>query len=248
MPLDVRYSFPPRPRLRRLAVASTGGALLGVLIGLNGCSLPAAPIETFPEPGIDASLAPQRELEAAVFAAGCFWGVEEVYQHVKGVHNVVAGYSGGNAASANYAMVSSGNTKHAESVHVLYDRSQVSYGQLLKVFFAIAHDPTQLNRQGPDRGPQYRSAIFYTSKEQERIADAYIEQLNTASVYKKPVVTSLAPLMAFHAAEDYHQNYASRHPDELYILLHDAPKIARLKKRLPGLYVERMATDGATPD
>ena len=224
------------------------GALLLALASLGGCTFSAKTTANFPGPVVDASLATDRELEAAVFAGGCFWGIEAVYQHVKGVDRVVSGYSGGTAASANYALVSSGRTHHAESVHVLYDRAQVSYGQLLKIFFAVAHDPTQLNRQGPDRGSQYRSAIFYTTKDQHRIANAYIEQLNQVHVFDDPIVTSLAPLMAFHVAEDYHQNYASRHPDELYILLHDAPKVAHLKKRLPGLYVERMTRDGATPN
>lgn len=217
-------------------------AMLVLLMGV-GCSA-SPPIVAIPEPTLDAALSPQQDLEAAVFAGGCFWGVEAVFQHVKGVRNVMSGYSGGTAASANYELVSSGATQHAESVHVLYDRAQITYGQLLKVFFAIAHDPTQLNRQGPDRGTQYRSAIFYASLEQQRIAAAYIAQLESAGAFKDRIVTSLAPLMAFHEAEAYHQDYASRHPDQLYILLHDAPKVARLKQRLPGLYVERMAMDG----
>jgi peptide-methionine (S)-S-oxide reductase len=221
-------------------------ALLITAAGLGGCSLSGKAIAAFPEPTLNVSLTASRDLEAAVFAGGCFWGVEEVFQHVKGVHNVVAGYSGGTAATANYALVSRGATQHAESVHVLYDRAQISYGELLKIFFAVAHDPTQLNRQGPDRGSEYRSAIFYTSQEQQRIASAYIEQIERAGVFQDRIVTTLAPLMAFHEAEAYHQDYASRHPDQLYILLHDAPKVARLKKRLPGLYVERMTTDGLT--
>ncbi len=240
------------PPLVRCAAQSLIGVvacsiLLVALGSLGGCTYSGRAV-AFPDPAVDAALATDREFEAAVFAGGCFWGTEAVYQHVKGVHNVVAGYSGDTSASANSATVSAGRTQHAESVHVLYDRAQVSYGQLLKIFFAVAHDPTQLNRQGPDRGPQYRSAIFYTTRDQRRIADAYIEQLNRAQVFDAPIVTSLSPLMAFHEAEDYHQNYASRHPGELYVVLHDAPKVAALKKKLPGLYVQRMTRDGATPD
>ncbi|NJO13674.1 MAG: peptide-methionine (S)-S-oxide reductase MsrA [Gammaproteobacteria bacterium] len=205
------------------------GVFLVTLIGLSACRVSSPPLARFPEPVLDASLAAKRDLEAAVFAGGCFWGVEAVFEHVKGVVNVVSGYSGGSAATASYALVSRGATEHAESVHVLYDRAQISYGQLLKIFFAVAHDPTQLNRQGPDRGTQYRSAIFYTSLEQQRIASGYIGQLENAEVFKGRIVTALAPLMAFHEAEAYHQDYASRHPDQLYILLHDAPKVARLK-------------------
>jgi peptide-methionine (S)-S-oxide reductase len=239
---------PLRLAMRRPVGVAACSTLLVALGSLGACTSSEKAIANFPDPAVDASLAAGRELEAAVFAGGCFWGIEAVYQHVKGVQRVVSGYSGGTAASATYAMISSGHTQHAESVHIIYDRAQVSYGQLLKIFFAIAHDPTQLNRQGPDRGSQYRSAIFYTTKDQQRVADAYIEQLNRAQVFDAPIVTSLSPLMAFYEAEDYHQNYASRHPDELYILLHDAPKVATLQKRLPGLYVERMARDGATPD
>ena len=250
MPFDAH-----RPLLLRLRRGRCpGGRLLAcsamlmslALTVLAGCSGSSIPVAEFPEARLDTSLTASRELEAAVFAGGCFWGVEAVFQHVKGVHNVVSGYAGGTAATANYAMVSSGTTQHAESVHVLYDRAQISYGQLLKIFFAVAHDPTQLNRQGPDRGTQYRSAIFYTSQEQRRIASAYIEQLANAGMFENRIVTTLDPLMAFHEAEAYHQDYASRHPDQLYILLHDAPKVARLKKRLPDLYVEKMTTDGMT--
>ncbi len=240
------------PRLLRHSSRTTRNvvrsALLCVLTTVGGCTTASEAVANFPDPSVDAPLAADRDLEAAVFAGGCFWGIEEVFQHVKGVRNVVSGYSGGNAATANYAMVSAGYTLHAESVHVLYDRSQISYGQLLKVFFAVAHDPTQLDRQGPDRGKQYRSAIFYATKEQQRIAEAYMKQLDGDGVFKGRIVTALAPLMAFHEAEDYHQDYASRHSGQLYIVLHDAPKVARLNKRLPELYVESMTMDGATPE
>jgi peptide-methionine (S)-S-oxide reductase len=249
MPFDVHCAFVQQLSRGgssdgRRALACS--AMLLLLIGIAGCNLSVTAIAQFPEPTFDVQLSPKQDLEAAVFAGGCFWGVEAVFQHVKGVRNVVSGYSGGSAATANYGMVSSGSTQHAESVHVLYDRAEISYGQLLKIFFAIAHDPTQLNRQGPDRGAQYRSAIFYTSLEQQRIAAAYIAQLESAGVFKNRIVTSLAPLMAFHEAEAYHQDYASRHPDQLYILLHDVPKVARLKKRLPGLYVEGTTVDAVT--
>lgn len=238
----------PRSRFRVALSTLACSAMLLALGTLQGCSLSSSAVANFPEPALDAPLTAHSDLEAAVFAGGCFWGVEAVFQHVKGVHNVISGYAGGDPATANYALVSTGKTQHAESVHLLYDRAQISYGQLLKIFFAIAHDPTQLNRQGPDRGMQYRSAIFYASQEQRRIADAYITQLNGAGVFKGQIVTTVAPLIAFHEAEAYHQDYASRHPDELYILLHDAPKLARLKKRLPELYMERMAMDGVTAD
>jgi peptide-methionine (S)-S-oxide reductase len=190
-----------------------------------------------PNPVIDAPLATTRGEQTAVIAGGCFWGVQAVFQHVKGVISVSAGYSGGVADTAHYEMVSEGNTGHAESVRIKYDPSRISFGQLLKVYFAVAHDPTELNRQGPDTGSQYRSAIFYSNAEQRRIADAYIAQLNKAGVFKRPIVTQVVALKAFYEAEAYHQDYAQHHPDEPYIAINDLPKVAELRKQLPELYV-----------
>src|ERR1700704_2328927 len=192
-----------------------------------------------PNPVIDAPLAPTKGQQTAVIAGGCFWGIQAVFEHVKGVISVSAGYSGGSADTAHYEMVSEGNTGHAESVRIKYDPSRISYGQLLKVYFAVAHDPTELNRQGPDTGTQYRSAIFYSNAEQERIADAYVAQLNKAGVFKRPIVTQVVALKAFYEAEAYHQDYAVHHPDEPYIAINDLPKVAELRKQLPELYVEK---------
>jgi peptide-methionine (S)-S-oxide reductase len=174
--------------------------------------------------------------ETAVFAGGCFWGVDAVFKHVKGVSNVVSGYAGGSAATANYEMVSTGNTGHAESVRVRFDPAQVSYEKLLQVFFSVAHDPTQLNRQGPDVGSQYRSAIFYTDAEQQKVAQDYIRKLTAAHSYAAPIVTQLVPLQQFYPAEDYHQSYLELHPYQPYIVFHDMPKLERLRKQFPELY------------
>lgn len=176
--------------------------------------------------------------ETAVFAGGCFWGVDAVFKHVKGVSSVVSGYAGGNAATAHYGQVSDGNTGHAESVRVLFDPEQVSYQQLLQVFFSVAHDPTQLNRQGPDAGSQYRSAIFYTSAGQQKIAQDYIRQLTVAHTFPAPIVTQVVPLQQFYPAEEYHQNYLALHPYQPYIVFNDMPKVEHLRKRFPALYQE----------
>jgi peptide-methionine (S)-S-oxide reductase len=177
--------------------------------------------------------------ETVVFAGGCFWGVQGVFQRVKGVTRAVSGYAGGAADSAHYELVSRGTTGHAESVQVTYDPSRVSYSQLLQVFFAVAHDPTQLNRQGPDVGTQYRSAIFYATPNQKEGAQAYIDQLTAGKVFPRPIVTQVAPLTGFYPAEAYHQDYLNRHPDEPYIVYNDWPKIVSLQKQFPGLYAER---------
>jgi peptide-methionine (S)-S-oxide reductase len=174
--------------------------------------------------------------QTAVFAGGCFWGVDAVFKHVKGVTNVVSGYSGGSAATAHYEMVSMGNTGHAESVQVRFDPSRVSYQQLLQVFFSVAHDPTELNRQGPDTGTQYRSAIFYTSPEQQKTAENYIRQLTAAHVYADPIVTQVVPLQQFYPAEEHHQNYLALHPYQPYIVFNDMPKLERLSEQFPALY------------
>ena len=200
------------------------------------CSTSGATATTIPDPAVDEPLAKTKGEQTAVLAGGCFWGIEAVFEHVKGVSDVRSGYSGGSAAQAQYRIVSSGQTGHAESVQIKYDPSQVTYGQLLKVFFSVAHDPTEINRQGPDTGTQYRSAIFYTNEEQKRIAKAYIEQLNAAKVFTRPIATQVDALHSFHEAEAYHQDYLEHHPDEPYIVINDMPKVENLKKQLPDLY------------
>ncbi|HEY0427851.1 MAG TPA: peptide-methionine (S)-S-oxide reductase MsrA [Pyrinomonadaceae bacterium] len=177
--------------------------------------------------------------QTAVFAGGCFWGMEAVFEHVKGVKSVVSGYSGGTSGDAEYETVSTGTTGHAESVKVTYDPSKVTYEQLLKVFFSVAHDPTELNRQGPDTGSQYRSAIFYAGEEQKRLAQDYIDELTRTKVFTRPIVTQLVPLEAFYQAEDYHQDYLANHPNQPYIVINDQPKVENLRKQFPELYISK---------
>jgi peptide-methionine (S)-S-oxide reductase len=191
-----------------------------------------------PAPALDASLTAAKGEQVAVFSGGCFWGVQAVFQHMKGVVSAVSGYAGGQANTATYEQVSEGTTGHAESVRVTFDSSQVSYGQLLQVFFSVAHDPTELNYQGPDHGTQYRSEIWYTSPQQKTIAEAYIAQLTNAKTFPRPIVTRVDPLAAFYPAEDYHQDYATINPHAPYIMINDAPKVANLKKMFPALYRE----------
>ena len=174
--------------------------------------------------------------QTAVFSGGCFWGVDAVFKHVKGVSEVVSGYAGGAAATAHYEMVSEGTTGHAESVRVRFDPAKVSYQQLLEVFFSVAHDPTQLNRQGPDSGSQYRSAIFYTSPEQQKIAQSFIQQLTAARTFSDPIVTHVVPLQQFYPAEEHHQNYLALHPYQPYIVFNDMPKLNQLREKFPALY------------
>jgi peptide-methionine (S)-S-oxide reductase len=185
---------------------------------------------------------PAATLDTAVFAGGCFWGIEAVFEHTRGVVDAVSGYPGGTVASPDYETVSSGATGHAESLRVVYDPSKISYGDLLRVFFSVAHDPTELNRQGPDEGTQYRSAIFYADEAQHQAAVAYIAQVTQARTFKRPIVTQVVPLTKFYAAEKYHQDFAERNPSYPYIVINDAPKVAALKKYLPDLYQERLAT------
>ncbi len=215
-------------------------ALIAVLIlgaALGGRRAVAATVgPTLPNPTADAPIAAKSGSETAVFAGGCFWGVQAVFQHVHGVESATSGYSGGVSATAHYEIVSTGQTGHAESVKVVFDPSQVTYGQLLKVFFSVGHDPTELNRQGPDSGTQYRSVIFYSNDDQKRVADAYIAQLTQAKVFPSPIVTQVMPLRSFYPAEDYHQNYATLHPDNPYIAINDAPKVNHLREQLPELY------------
>jgi peptide-methionine (S)-S-oxide reductase len=208
--------------------------LVGVTI--SACSLASASATSIPDPALDAPLAVAKGEQTAVLAGGCFWGVEAVFEHVKGVSDVKSGYSGGSSSTAQYEKVGTGETGHAESVKITYDPAQISYGQLLKVFFSVAHDPTELNRQGPDSGTQYRSAIFYADAEQKRIAQAYIDQLNRAKVFARPIVTEVAALKSFNEAEAYHQDYLANHPDEPYIVINDMPKVENLRKQLPTLY------------
>jgi len=190
----------------------------------------------FPDPATDMPNPAVKGEQTLVLAGGCFWGVEAVFEHLKGVSHVVSGYSGGSAETAQYDTVSGGQTGHAESVKITYDPSQISYGQLLKVFFSVAHDPTQLNRQGPDSGTQYRSAIFFTSEVQKQVAQDYIKQLNQSHIFPKPIVTQLAPLDKFYAAEDYHQDFIAHNPNYPYVVIHDLPKLSQLKSQFAALY------------
>ena len=176
--------------------------------------------------------------QTAVFAGGCFWGIEAVFEHLKGVKSAVSGYAGGSSPSPSYDEVSSGTTGHAEAVQVVYDASLISYETLLHVFFSVAHDPTELNRQGPDVGTQYRSAIFYRDDDQKQAAEAYIRQLTKAKAFDRPIVTEVVPLRAFYPAEEYHQNYMARHPNSMYIVINDAPKVEHLRREFPSLYQE----------
>jgi len=189
-----------------------------------------------PKPLADTPAAEAKGREVAVFAGGCFWGMQGMFEHVKGVTRVVAGYSGGDKASANYPMVTTETTGHAESIEITFDPKQISYGELLRLYFSVAHDPTQLNRQGPDRGPSYRSEIFYTTPSQERVARAYVKQLTDAKVFASPIVTKIEPLKGFYAAEDYHQDYLIHNPNQPYIVFNDLPKIEALKRVYPEYY------------
>jgi peptide-methionine (S)-S-oxide reductase len=191
-----------------------------------------------PSPATDVRLVSKPALDTVVFAGGCFWGIEGVFEHVKGVSYAESGYAGGTVASPSYEQVSSGDTGHAESVRVVYDPSKISYGQLLQIFFSVAHDPTQLNRQGPDHGTQYRSAIFYRTPEQRRLAEAYVAQLTAAKTFSRPIVTQIAPLRAFYLAESYHQDYMAHNPRAYYIIVNDAPKVEHLREQFPALYKE----------
>ena len=209
------------------------------MAGLIACNTANASSTALPAAELDAPLASTHGQQSAVLAGGCFWGIQAVFQHVKGVISATSGYSGGSAQTANYERVCVGNTGHAESVKVIFDPSQISYGQILRIFFSVAHDPTELNRQGPDSGTQYRSAIFYDGEEQKRIAEDYIAQLDRASIFPRRIVTQVTPLEAFYPAEDYHQNYAENHPSQPYIMFNDAPKVVALRKLFPELYTEK---------
>ena len=215
-----------------------GVALMGFLVGKTVITAKAAGNGPIPAATTDDSLAPAPGQVKAVFAGGCFWGTQAVFERVKGVVDTTVGYSGGSAATATYDQVTTETTGHAESIEVVYDPSKITYGELLRIFFSVAHDPTQLNRQGPDVGPSYRSAIFYANDDQKRIAQAYIAQLDTARVFSRPIVTEVSPLKGFYRAEDYHQDYALHNPGNPYILVCDRPKIEALKKEFPDYFVE----------
>ncbi|HUA00112.1 MAG TPA: peptide-methionine (S)-S-oxide reductase MsrA [Candidatus Aquilonibacter sp.] len=199
--------------------------------------MPAHGATALPDPKVDESPAASKGRETVVLAGGCFWGIQDVFEHVKGVTKATAGYSGGTVPNPSYELVSSGTTGHAESVQVVFDPSRITFGQLLKIFLSVAHDPTELDRQGPDFGTQYRSAIFYETPDQQRIAQAYVEQLTAAKIFSSPIVTQIVPFKAFYRAEDYHQDYAIHNPDNPYIAINDLPKVGNLKKVFPELYV-----------
>lgn len=231
---------------RTIAVATVAVALAGILSFRDSAPRSlfpgdlAAKEAPFPDPTVDNPLAAGSAApDSVVLAGGCFWGVQAVFQHVKGVVGATSGYAGGSAKTAKYEIVSSGATGHAESVRVTYNPAQVSFGQILKIFFAVAHDPTQLNRQGPDEGTQYRSAIFYTSEDQKRIAESYVAQLGGSKVFRRPIVTAIVPLEAFYPAEAYHQDYAARHPYDPYIMINDRPKVDALRRLYGSVYVGR---------
>lgn len=231
------------PSLRQLCAAlATAGGLL-----MSSATPAAERAFIIPPPAADqaASAAATATQEKAVIAGGCFWGVQAVFQHVKGVSNAVSGYAGGQAGTANYNAVGSGRTGHAEAVEITYDPRQVSYGQLLQIYFSVAHDPTQLNRQGPDHGTQYRSAVFPANDSQRKVAEAYIEQLNKSGVYPKALATTIEPLQAFYPAEDYHQDYLVRNPNSLYIVTNDVPKVENLAKTFPDWWRDKPVLVGA---
>lgn len=213
----------------------SGLLLLGLLPMIQASSAAERAVR-LPAPIADIPAATALGPQTAVFAGGCFWGIEAVFRQTHGVTRAVSGYAGGDAKTANYAMVSTGASGHAESVEVTYDPARVSYGQLLSVFFSVAHDPTQLNRQGPDVGLQYRSAIFFTNGDQQRVAQAYVDQLGRANAFTRPIVTQVALLAAFYPAEAYHQNYVALHSGHPYVVFNDLPKLALLREQFPDLY------------
>jgi len=227
----------PRHQFSRLSLyAAALGALAITALGVAPLRA-AEDAVVIPAPAVDARASDG--IQTAVLAGGCFWGVQGVFQHTSGVINAVSGYAGGSKATADYTLVSTGSTGHAEAVEIKYDPKKISYGKILQIFFSVAHDPTQLNRQGPDSGPQYRSAIFTANDEQKKVADAYIAQLNAAKVYKKPIVTKLGPLESFYPAEAYHQDYLTVHPNQPYIAYNDLPKIENLKKLFAANYLDK---------
>jgi peptide-methionine (S)-S-oxide reductase len=220
---------------------SIGRALVGVTLvaAAVACTTAGASSGPVPAPLSDLARPSTPGVQTAVVSGGCFWGIQAVFQHVRGVTRATSGYAGGEASTAHYEMVETGRTGHAESVQITYDPGVITYGQLLRVFFSVAHDPTELNRQGPDDGPQYRSAVFTSTADEQRVATAYIAQLDQVHVFPRPIVTAVTPLRGFYAAEDYHQDYARIHPNDLYIMINDAPKVTNLKREFPDLYRDR---------
>jgi peptide-methionine (S)-S-oxide reductase len=224
--------------MRRWTVVSIGGLLLLSVMSLAWRGVSAAGGSPIPSATVDDELLPKPGRATAVFAGGCFWGTQSVFERVKGVIDTTVGYAGGSRETATYSQVTTETTGHAESVQVVYDPSRITYGQLLRIFFAVAHDPTQRNRQGPDVGPSYRSVIFYANDDQRRLTQAYITQLDAAHVFSGPIVTQVVPLAGFYDAEHYHQHYADLNPGNPYILMCDRPKIAALRQQFPDLFVE----------
>jgi len=223
----------------RFCSGFTGFRFAAIAAMTAACGIAGAQAVDIPAPTLDLPLAAAPARATLVVAGGCFWGVEAVYEHVRGVTGAVSGYAGGTAATATYDQVSNGGTRHAESVEITYDASRVTLGQLLHVFFSVAHDPTQVDQQGPDHGPQYRSAIFFASPDQERVASAYVAQLDAAKVFRAPIATEITKLTRFYAAEPDHQDFAARYPQHPYIRVYDAPKIVSLRSVFPQWYVER---------
>lgn len=222
----------PRGDWKRPSAVTLLFAVIGVL-GLSGTGKSAEQAVVLPPPSVDSRPA---GLQKAVIAGGCFWGVQGVFQHVRGVTSAISGYAGGTKETAQYEMVGSGTTGHAEAVEVTFDPTVISYGEILQIYFSVAHDPTQLNRQGPDTGPQYRSAIFPANADQKRVAEAYITQLAQARAFNKRIVTSIEPSRAFYPAEDYHQDFLKRHPNYPYIVINDLPKVEQLRAVFPTAY------------
>jgi peptide-methionine (S)-S-oxide reductase len=231
-----------------IAVMAVALLVLGILFFQAGGLRAGEAAVEIPPPAADPA-DNQGTLQTAILAGGCFWGVQAVFQHTEGVDEAVSGYAGGSVEDPSYRQVTTGRTGHAEAVAIRYDPARISYGKLLQIFFSVAHDPTQLNRQGPDVGTQYRSAIYTTTDEQKRVADAYVAQLDGASVYPKQIVTEIAPLKTFYPAEDYHQDYATLHPNQPYIIYNDLPKIENMKTMFPDYWREEpklvFAAEGA---
>ena len=226
-----------RSQLSRFSLYAAAIGALAMTALVIAPSLAAEDAVIIPAPATDVK--PSDGIQTVVVAGGCFWGVQGVFQHTAGIVNAVSGYAGGSKSTADYGTVSTGTTGHAESVEIKYDPNKISYGKILQSFFSVAHDPTQLNRQGPDSGTQYRSAIFTTNDEQKKVTDAYIAQLNAAKVYPKPIVTKVGPLQGFFPAEDYHQDYLTLHPNQPYIAYNDIPKVENLKKMFAENYIEK---------
>jgi len=219
-------------------IAAGGGLACAFLLALIVGTTAKGAGTPLPSPTVDEKAAATGGNEKVVFAGGCFWGIQAVFEHIKGVTKATAGYSGGTVKNPSYEEVSSGTTGHAESVEVVYDPSQITFGQLMRVFFSVALDPTELNRQGPDEGTQYRSAIFYETPDQQRLAQAYVQQLTEAKAFPRPIVTQIVPFKAFYRAEEYHQDFLMHNPDNPYIVINDLPKLSNLKKEFPALYAK----------